>query len=255
MVETAACRICGRDIVLGGRGRRPVFCKRCKAKADGEIGRVLRVDCKECGKPFSTKTRTVRYCSDACRAGGRRRAGAESQRKRMADPKKHALRLASARACSAARMARERGGRSPRPASPAASAASPAGRGAGGPRRSAKAGKLNACALCGRNFAPHRRGHRSIHCKQCSAKADRELCMVTAVNCKECGREFSTSDRNARYCSKACKADGRRRVARESARRRRSDPEIHAVSAAHTRAWKAARNGGKKGSGNGRRSA
>ena len=240
VAEKITCMACGRDFERFYRGGRHVFCKSCTAKADREIARKPRVDCKECGKAFSTRTRTVRYCSDACRAAAARRACIERDRRRRADPEKHALQLARHRARNAARMARERGARQP----------PRAGRDAASPRRSARAAEPYPCALCGQSFVPPGgRGRRPLHCKRCRAKADRKIGMKMDARCRECGNAFTTQNRIVKYCSRECKAAGRRRIARESARRRREDPEIRARSGARCRAWAAARRGEKKGRG------
>ncbi len=70
---------------------------------------MLRVDCRECGKEFSTTNRIVRYCSDACRAAGKARGKRESNRERMADPEKRDLAAARIRAGKAARGGGARG--------------------------------------------------------------------------------------------------------------------------------------------------
>ena len=246
VAKTITCRTCGRDFERFYRAGRHAYCKGCTARADKKAARMPRVDCRECGKPFLTRTRTVRYCSDACRASASRRASIETQRRRMADPKKRAMRLASIRAWAAARRAGARGDKPP-PPPPRAS------RGAGIPRSSAKAAKPRACALCGRDIEPRGRGMRPVHCRRCTARADREYGRVVTMGCKECGKKFVMSKRAVRYCSKACRADGRRRVARESARRTRADPEIRALTAARNRASLAARRGGKKARGARRR--
>lgn len=64
--ERATCRLCGRSFGHYA-GTRTAHCKRCAAKAEREIARVIRTKCKECGKAISTTKRTVRYCSDPCR--------------------------------------------------------------------------------------------------------------------------------------------------------------------------------------------
>ena len=241
VAEKITCMACGRDFERFYRAGRHVFCKSCTAKADREIARKPRVDCKECGKAFPTRTRTVRYCSDACRAAAARRADIERERRRRADPEKHALQLARTRARNAARRAGERGGRQPPPR---------AGRDAASPRRSARAAEPYPCALCGQSFVPPGgRGRRPLHCKRCRAKADRKIGIKMDVRCRECGKAVAAPNHGVRYCSKECKAAGRRRIARESARRRREDPEIRARDGARCRAWAAARRGEKKGRG------
>ena len=243
VAKTITCRICGCDFERFRRAGSNPYCKICTAKADREIARKPRVDCKECGKAFSTRTRTVRYCSDACRAAAARRAGIERDRRRMADPEKHSLQLARTRVYNAARRARGRGGKQQQPPPRA-------NRDAAGQRRSAKSAEPRPCALCGRSFAPPGgRGRRPIHCKRCTAKADREIGRKVDVRCRECGNAVAAPSRTVRYCSKECKAAGRRRAARESARRRREDPEVRAKDVARTRALVAARRGGKRGSG------
>ena len=243
VAKTTTCRACGRDFERFGRASPYAYCKRCAAKADKEVALKPRMDCRECGKAFSPKTRTVRYCSDACRAAAARRAGIERDRRRMADPETRARRLASARAWAAARRARGRGSRRPPPR---------AGRDAAGPRRSATAAEPYPCALCGRSFAPYGGGRPPIHCKRCAAKADKEIGRERTLDCKECGTRFTTPSRSARYCSKACRADSRRRVARELYHSRMADPEKRVLLAARWRAWDAAARKGKQ-EGSGRR--
>ena len=236
--------MCGRSFEPHSRTGRHAHCKRCTAKADREIARKPRVACKECGKAFSTKTRVVRYCSDACRASVARRARIETRRKRMADPERRALDLARGRAYYAARRAEERGEEPPpRPSRDVKSL-----------RRNATPAEPYPCALCGRNFAPYGCANHPVHCKRCTAKFDREINRVMTMDCKECGKKFSAPKRHIRYCSEACRLDGRRRAGRESDRRRRADPEARALALARWRAWDAARRGGKKGRGR-RRSA
>ena len=240
VAKTTTCRACGRDFERFGRASPYAYCKRCAARADREIARMPRVDCRECGKAFSAKTRTVRYCSDACRAAAARRAGIERERSRMADPEKRARRLASARARAAANRARERGGRRPTPR---------AGRGAARTRRGAKAVEPHQCELCGRDFAPYGTGKHPVHCKRCRSRVDKEIGRERALNCKECGTRFSTPNRGVRYCSKACRADSRRRVALERYHSRMADPEKRTLLAARSRAGAAARRGKQEGGG------
>ena len=97
-----ACGLCGRTFAPYGHGSRPSYCKRCRDRADREIARVLRVDCKACGGKFSTTNRLVRYCSDACRTAGRTVRDREYIRAYLADPEKRAVRLARRRALHAA---------------------------------------------------------------------------------------------------------------------------------------------------------
>ena len=230
VTEAITCRACGRDFKRFYRRGRHSYCKRCTARADKEIARMPRVDCKECGKTFSTKTRAIRYCSDACRAA--HRIDAETRRRHNADPEKRVLRLARARAYNADRKAGERGDKRPPQAS----------RDVARPRRSAKAAEPYPCALCGRDFVPpRRRGRHPFHCKRCRANADRKIGRKMDVKCRECSGAVAASNRAVRYCSRECKAAGRRRIARESARRSRGDPEFRAREAARTRAYNAAR--------------
>ena len=110
-------------------------------------------------------------------------------------------------------------------------------------------GKTTTCRTCGSSFERIRAAGSYSYCKRCTARADREIARKTRRDRRECGRGFVAPTRSLRYCSKECKDDGRRRTARESARRRRADPEARAMAAARARAWEAARRGGKKGRG------
>ena len=238
VAKTTTCRACGRDFERFCRSGFNSYCKRCTARADKEIAKTLSVDCKECGKAFPARMRTVRYCSDKCRAA--HRIDAETRRRRNADPEKRAIKMARARAHNAARRARERGGRKP----------PRAGRDATSPRSGAKAAEPRPCALCGRSFAPPGgRGRRPVHCRRCAARADRKIGRERTLNCKECGARFSTPKRNVRYCSKACSADSRRRATLERYHRRMADPEKRALAAARRRAQLAANRAREKGRG------
>ena len=237
MAEPAACTLCGGGIEPHGRGSRPAYCKPCMARADRKIARMPRVDCRECGKTFPTKTRAVHYCSDACRFVATRRANIENQRRYEADPEKRALKRARARLAAATRRARARGEKPP----PIAS------RDVGSLKRNARAAEPYACGLCGRDFAPYG-GRRPTYCRRCTAKTDKEIGRAMAVDCKECGKEFSTLNRVVRYCSKACRAAGRMRNTSERARERRADPEARALAAARRRARHAADKSRKEGS-------
>ena len=227
MVSLIACKLCGRNFRLhSGAGHRS-YCNRCMDKAGGKIHRMLSVECAVCGKRFSTVRSIARYCSDGCRAEGRRRSYLESYRRRMADPEKRALTRARGRLAAAAIAARKRGGRR-----------RTAGSSDGSPPRGA-AGTAVDCGLCGRSFVPRGRSSR-VYCRRCAAKAERELARVLRVDCRECGRTFSTTDRIVRYCSDECSDAGKERVRVESVRRRMADPERRAIAAARTRAWNAA---------------
>ena len=239
--KTLTCRTCGRGFERIRRADPYLYCKGCTARADREIARKARRNCRECGNTFSPKTPAARYCSDACRSAGARRAVIERERRLMADPEKRARRLASARAYAAAHPAGKRGKKRP----------TRAGRGAARPRRSAAAAEPYACALCGRDFAPYGGGRHPVHCKRCSAKADREIGEERTLNCKECNKKFTTSNHTVRYCSAKCRTDTRRRVALERYHSRMADPEERALAAARQRARLAA--GGAREKGRGRR--
>ena len=71
--EQPTCRLCGRKYARYTNTRRNAYCKPCRDEADREIARELRVKCRACGRAFDTTKRSVRYCSDACRAVGARR--------------------------------------------------------------------------------------------------------------------------------------------------------------------------------------
>ena len=239
MAKASACRLCGRGIEPHGRGSRPAYCRRCTAKADKKAARMPRVDCRECGKAFSTRVLTVRYCSDPCRSAAARRASVEGRRRYDADPEKLALKRARSRLAAAARRARARGDRPPR-----------ANRDVKSLKPNPKSAEPYPCALCGRDFAPYGAG-RPAYCKRCAAKADREIGRERALDCKECGKAFTTRNRIVKYCSRECNTAGRNRISRESARKRMNDPEARAMAAARSRAWTAARRGDKKGRGSG----
>ena len=228
MPGRTACRLCGRRFAQYGRARHRAYCKRCTARADREIARALRVKCKECGKKFAAPNRTVRYCSDECRAEGLRRYNREYQRMSLADPEKRAAAAARTRASEAARAARERGGRPPPPQRQA-------------PPRASPNAEPSTCLLCGRRFAQYGRSSRHGYCRRCTAKADREIARTLNVNCNACGKKFSTNSRAVRYCSDECRAEGLRRSRRGSRRRAEADPEKRALAAARRRARNAAR--------------
>ena len=245
MARPTACRLCGSNIEPHGRGNRPAYCRRCIAKADREIARMPRVDCRECGKTFSTRTRTVRYCSDACRTVAARRARVEGQRRYNADPEKLALTRARGRLAAAARRARARGDEQlPR-----------ANRDVKTLKPNPKSAEPRACALCGRDFAPYG-GGRPAYCKRCASKADKEIGRERTLNCKECGTKFTTPNRIVRYCSPKCSAAGRMHSSNASARRSMAaDPAVRALAAARRRAYCAAARKGKQGGRGGRRNA
>ena len=231
MAGPTACRTCGRGLERHG-GRSRVFCKECAAKADREIARKPRVKCKECGKKFAAASRIVRYCSRGCRAEFARRYNREYQRKLLADPEKRAIILARTRASAAARRARKRGGRPPQRQPP---------------MRVDPNAEPSVCRLCGRGFAQYGRTNRHVYCRQCTARADREIAKKLRVKCKECGKAFTTTKRSVRYCSDECSAEGVRRSRRRSNARRLADPERHAARAAYMRARSAARGGSEPG--------
>ena len=202
MAESTVCGLCGRTLAPhggGGGSRRHAYCGRCTASAvDGKAAAGAQPDeCKECGKKFYARTRSVKYCSDACSAAGTRRSRTASQRKYMTDPENRAMSLARSRALYAARTAKARGQGRPRRRS--------AGRRSAAARRprSAKMAEPSTCRLCGRTFAQY--GHRRTnYCKRCRARIDRKINTVLAVGCKVCGKRFSTKSPLAKYCSRAC---------------------------------------------------
>lgn len=232
MAEPITCKLCGRDFAPYSRSYH-VYCRRCRAKSDRRLGRTMIVKCRVCGGGFSTAHPLACYCSDKCRAEARRRADREYHRRYSSDPKKRALVLARGRATAAAHADRERGGRR-----------RPAGRAAGRLSRNQEASTA-VCEMCGRSFAQYG-GTIRVHCRRCTAKADRDIGRVLRANCKECGRAFSATSRTIRYCSKACSSEGSRRSRTASRRRTMADPERRAVAAARTRAWNAAQRGRKR---------
>ena len=203
---------------------------------------MLRVDCKECGKAFSTSSRSARYCSDGCRAEAGRRYSREYMRKYMSDPDKRAMMLARTRAAAANRRAKEgKEGRRQRRLREKERQRRLAAAGGGTERPPrAEASKPTSCGLCGRSFEPYGRAHHA-YCKRCTAKADKEIARVLRINCKECGKAFSTSNRAVRYCSAECRAEGRRTQDRRHMHESAADPEKHAIRLARTRAWAASR--------------
>ena len=223
--QAATCVLCGTSFAPYGRGSR-TFCKRCAARADRRAARTHRADCKACGKRFAAASRSFRYCSDECRADGVRRRNREHQRKYMADPERRAIAMARARAYTAARASRERGGRPPQPQPP---------------MRADPNAEPTVCRLCGRTFAQYGRTNRHVYCKRCTAKADRDAGRTLRTECRTCGGRFSTASRAARYCSDECRAEGKRRATQESDRRFKADPERRALAAAQNRARNAAR--------------
>ena len=236
MAEATACSLCGRSPARRGRGRgRRPYCGRCEAKAGREIARPRRVDCGVCGRKFSARRISAKYCSDPCRAEAVRRQNRECARRYMSDPEKYAIALARSRAWAAGKSAAGRGGGS-RPR---------AGRVAGSRPRTSPA-RSAACRLCGRSFAQYGGATNHAYCRRCTAKADREATRVLRVDCKACGEKFSTPNRSVRYCSDPCRAEGQRRNRRENDRRRRSDPDRHARAAAYAGARDGARDGGEE---------
>ena len=232
MAGSTACGLCGRTFAPYGSTRHS-YCKACTARFDREAAKPHRIDCKECGKKFTARMRTVRYCSDECRVDGKRRFLREYMRRYLADPGNHGRMLARVRAAKSARMAREgRGGRQgqrrrrqgPQPR---------AGRSAAGKAKS------RTCGLCGSTFAPYG-GARHTYCKRCTARADREVSKARRNDCKECGKAFTAVPHSVLYCSDKCRASGKRRMALERRSRVAADPERHAALLARQRVWHAA---------------
>ena len=62
-----------------------------------------------------------------------------------------------------------------------------------------------ACRLCSRSFVQREHGGRHKYCKRCRDKVEREIAKVLTIKCKECGKEFSTSNRHICYCSDPCR--------------------------------------------------
>ena len=226
MARPIARRLSGQGLAQHG-GASHTRHKEYAAKSGGKAGGTLSIDCKECGREFSTNTRASRYCSDDCRLDGRRRRVRESTRRYMADPEKHAIALARSRANDARR--RKQAGMGKRRLH--------AGHGAGAAAATTAAApsKQATCRLCGRSFAKYG-GTRHAYCKECTARADRKVGRVMRVQCAQCGKEFSTTHSRVRYCSAACGAEARRIRDREHSQRRLVDPEKRAGPAAHARA-------------------
>ena len=222
MAQTVDCRLCGRSFVRPGSGNH-AYCKRCAARTDRVISEVRRVDCKACGKPLSTTNRSVRYCSDECRADGRRRRAREYSSRVRADPEKRAIAYARTRAIAARHRAADAGG------------LEKTGRGRRQAAGSAAKTRTLDCKLCGRGFEMRGRGVRS-YCKQCTAKADMAAAKARRRRCKECGRRFESKAHFVLYCSKECSAMGTRRGERRRNRKRMADPEKRALKSAMQRA-------------------
>ena len=213
MAMPTACAACGRSLARYGDPRH-LCCRRCTTKAEGDVARTPPDECRECGKKFHARTRSVKYCSDACGAAGNRRINAASQRRYMADPEKRAMSLARSRALSAARttLAHGGGGQLRRSRVDSRTAAR-------SPRR-AKRPEVSACGLCGRTFEQYAY-RRTNYCKRCRARIDRKINAVLAVDCKVCGKRFFTKSPLAKYCSLECRnavRNRRRRVATAGAR-------------------------------------
>ena len=107
------------------------------------------------------------------------------------------------------------------------------------------------CRLCGDSFEQRGRARRT-YCKRCSTRADKAIAKRPLVECGECGNKFAGSGR-ARYCSPACRVDGRRRSDREYMRRYLADPQRRAVFVAQQRARVASRRAKEGRGGEGRR--
>ena len=182
-----------------------------------------------CGRAFSPKAHSSRYCSEACRIEGRRRRVRECARRYMADPEKLAAATARRRAVNARRRAMA--GMKKRPVHDGPSA--------GRPLPAAAPGTI-AYRLCGRGFAPYG-GARRVYCKPCTDRTDGEVGGARLARCRVCGGEFSTTHRIVKYCSTACGGEARRRKAREYDRRRMADPDRRAAAAARRRSCAARR--------------
>ena len=228
MAGSTACRLCGRTFDPYGSTHHS-YCKACTARSDRAVAKTHRLDCKECGKKFTARIRTVRYCSDECRVDGKRRFLREYMRRYMADPGNHGRMLARVRAAKSARRAREgRGGRQGQRQ-----------RRQGPQPRAAEKAKSHTCGLCGIKFATYG-GARHTYCKRCTAKADREVSKARRNECKVCGKAFTAVPHSVLYCSDECRASGKRRTVLERRRRLAADPERHAATLARQRAWYAA---------------
>lgn len=235
MPELNACRLCGIRFEQTGRGSMHAYCKRCTATTDRRAAEARRMECRHCGRAFSPKARSSRYCSEACRIEGRRRRVRECARRYMADPEKLAVATARRRAASARRRAMA--GMKKRQVHDGPSA--------GRPLPAAAPGTI-ACRLRGRGFAPYG-GARRVYCKPCTDRTDGEVGGARLARCKVCGGEFSTTHRIVKYCSTACGGEARRRKAREYDRRRMADPDRRAAAAARSGADTARRQAARAG--------
>ena len=241
MARQVACKACGKTFAPHGRMPRS-HCKRCSAKADRAAAKAITAKCRVCGTQFTARTRTACYCSAECRARGNREYIRKYMRRYIGDPEKRALKLARARVASASRRAGKKGGGTEQPQPKG----TPAGRDAMSLPDNATGPKTAACGLCGRTFAPYG-GATHVNCKQCRAKMDAEINRVFDVNCKACGKRFTTANRSVRYCSTECRAAGKRRSDLKYDHMRSTDPEKHAMRLAHMRARADRRRAGGKG--------
>ena len=192
------CRLCGGGFERSGQGGAWRYCAKCRAWATKQSSKVLRVRCKECGKAFSTRKRSVRYCSGECRRLGdlRLNRASEARIRQAASSSSPASASASARAAGGGGRAGRGGERSP-----VAKSSTRAAAGGGGRAGRGGTAQVHRCRECGKKFVP----------------------------------DWKPGKPHA-YCSEGCRTDGRRRLYREARQRYRADPEKRAIQAARDNA-------------------
>ena len=160
------CRLCGRGFVQP-KGSLLRYCGRCKSRISRDAARTKRVRCKECGGEFTTRNRSIRYCSDACR------------QKRYPQHRRHAWRRRPERSEEVeCRIC----GKSFRTATLTVKYCSDACRKKGYMRNAkadgragrARAGPAAKCRICGKDLAPGLPGPPRVYCSDpCRAEGRR----------------------------------------------------------------------------------
>ena len=224
---TAECSECGQTFEATSRAYR--YCSDpCRKNAYYErdysvprpVGARKRMaKCRVCGGAFETggHGQPMVYCSDACKAAGKRTLSRQAMRRHLADPAKRAVYLERR---SASRRRR---------------------------RAEAARSRIEQCRECGTKFTPANPNHR--YCSDACRVASRARRYAASYRrrrmtikrgpprtkkCPVCSAEFApglVEGRLRNYCSRACRADARRAAGREYARRKRR-PASAAASAA-----------------------